>query len=429
MARSKTKTVIFRCAGIVVLAGLAWVGSRAGHYMARGGWFQGETVRGKVARGLQAAPERTASAPVKAADVASVVRRLQAIAKGSPNLLIDFEAGAQIDAILAKLSAGELAAVFDGLDSGAARRDYNMRALILKVGVAWVVLDPTAAMTAAAGKSTAMGGDYSSNIFGEWAADAPEAAFAWLNGEDFPASLEKMKDELRSSALFNLAERDFDVAKAEFLKMGDEKQGWQSGSRASVLRYWGSMYLDDPGMRDQLVEFAKSTGKPDDYARLNDALLREWKQEDPLGMLEYLQGLKDYLESDAVPAEKRQEVDASAVNAAIYREYTGQAMEWWMSRYSQSTETPQRMREAIGYWIHQRPAEMEQWFAEQPESPQRDAMSAAAAITYTGNGKFQEAAKRVGEISDATMKQSAVERLNYVWSQQDAKAAAEWRGR
>lgn len=427
MRRTKTKRLIFRCAGIVGLAGLAWLGSHAGHYMARAGWFQGDAAAaGKSSRGLSSVPERAASAPVKSEEVASALRRLRAIASASPNLMADFEAEAQVDAILAKLSAGELAAIFAELDATLARGDFNNRVLLQKTGLAWVVLDPTAAMTAAVAKSKNFGQYYTSSMFGEWAADAPEAAFAWLNSAELPAALTEIKDELRRSALMYLAERDFDLATAEFLKMGGKRNAW-SDPRGGILADWASLYLDEPGMRERLVEFAKSTGRPEDYASLNDALLRQWPQEDPLGMLEYLQGLKDYLESDAVPAEKRAEADATAVSAAIYREYTRPALEWWMERYSQSTETPQPMRQAMQYWVHQRPGELQQWFAEQPESPQRDALNAAAATYFTVNSKYLEATQRVEQIRDPKIRQTAVERLSFVWSAKDAQAAAAWR--
>jgi hypothetical protein len=426
MPRTKTKRVIFRVAGFVGLAGLAWLGNHAGHYMARGGWFQGDAAPGKTSRAMPSTPERVSSGPVKTEEVASVLRRLRAIAAGSPNLMVDFEAEAQVDTILAKLSAGELAAIYAEIDAKISRGDFNVRVLIQKTGLAWVALDPTAAMTAAAAKSPMSSQYYASSMFGEWAADSPEAAFAWLNGTELPAALAELKDEFRRAALMYLGERDFDLATAEFLKMGEKKARW-SDPRGGVLSDWAHLYVDEPGMRERLVEFAKSTGKPEDYAKLNDSLLRQWTQDDPLGMLDYLQGLKGYLESDAVPAEKRPEVDATAVGAAIYREYTRPALEWWMERYSQSTATPQPMREAIGYWVHQRPGELQQWFAEQPESPQRDGLNAAAATSFTANSKFQEAAQRVEQITDPKIRQSAVERLNFVWAANDAQAAAAWR--
>jgi len=429
---SKTKRLIFRVVGLVGLGGLAWLGNHAGHYMARGGWFHGEATAGKPFRhgspasGRSSSASSPASASIDQEEVASVLRRLRAMSASSPLLMADFEAEAQIDAILAKLSAGELAAVFAGLTDMRGAGNYNARFLIKKVGLAWVALDPTAGLEAVVGRSKIFGPGNASSIFGEWAADAPETAFAWLDSTELSPELTKLKDELRAAALVYLAERDFELATSEFLKMGD-KEGRSNGSRGGALSYWASLYLDDPGMREQLVEFAKSTGNPNDYAQLNDSLLRQWPQEDPLGMLDYLQGLRGYLESDAVPADKRPEVDASAVGVAIYREYTRPAMEWWMDRYSQSTETPEPMREAIKYWIHQRPAEMEQWFTEQPESPQRDALSSAAATTYIANSKFQEAAQRIGQINDPKIRESAVERLNFVWSAKDSQAAAAWR--
>jgi hypothetical protein len=53
------------------------------------------------------------------------------------------------------------------------------------------------------------------------------------------------------------------------------------------------------------LEFAKSTGRPDDYAQLNSSLLRAWPQKDADAMRVYLEGLRDYLNSDAVPVEAR----------------------------------------------------------------------------------------------------------------------------
>ena len=430
MPHSKVKRGISRFAGIAGLGLLAWLGNHAGYYMARGGWFQGSAAPGKSSRGVipVSAAEHAKSEPVKSVEVAAVLKRLRAIAMASPNLAIDFEAHARIDAILGKLSAGELAAIFGELDSDQAGNSQNSRLLVRMVGRAWVRLDATSALSAAVAKSKTFGQAYASDMFGDWSMDEPEAALGWLNGKELPPELEEMKDELRGEALYHLMERDFELATSEFLKMGEGKGPWRD-PRNATLTYWAQMYVDEPGMRERLVEFAKSTGKPEDYAELNKAMLREWTQDDPLGMLDYLQGLRGYLESDAVPVEKRPEVDGTAVGAAIYREYTRPAMEWWMERYSQSAETPMAMREAFVYWIHQRPDELKQWFAEQPESPQRDALNSAAATTFTANSKFQDAAQRVEQINDPEMRQTAVERLAYVWSAKDAQAAEAWRAR
>ncbi|RYG31902.1 MAG: hypothetical protein EON93_12170, partial [Burkholderiales bacterium] len=331
MPHTKVKRAIARFAGIAGLGLLAWLGNHAGHYMARGGWFQASAAPAKSSRGglSTVAAERVKSAPVKSAEVTAVLKRLRAIAMGSPNLMIDFEAHAQIDALLGKLSAGELAAVFGELDSDVAGSGYNSRLLVRMVGRAWVRLDPTSALSAAAAKSETFGRSYASDMFGDWAGDEPAAALGWLNGTELPAELSGMKDELRSAALLHLAERDFELATSEFLKMGEGDGSWRD-PRSATLSYWAQMYVDEPGMRERMVEFAKSTGRPEDYAVLNNAMLRQWTQDDPLGMLDYLQGLRGYLESDAVPVKKRPEVDATAVGAAIYREYTRPAMEWWM---------------------------------------------------------------------------------------------------
>lgn len=423
-----TRRRIVRLTGIVALAALAWLGHHGGHYIARAGWFQRDAAPGKPSLTLPSTPAREPSAPAKPkpAEIATILQRLRAIAAASPHLMVDFEANARIDAILAKLSAAELAAVFAGLAQGTSIDFYNNRILLQKIGLAWVVLDPTAAMTAALQKTSRYGQSHATQIFGEWSADDPQAALAWLNSPDLPAALAALRDDLRRSALNYLAARDFDLAAAEFLKMGTRKEHWLD-PRGNLLSDWAGTYLDDPAMRERLVEFTKTTGRPEDYAKLNDTLLRQWPQEDPLGMLDYLQSLRGYLESDAVPADKRPEVDATAVGAAIYREYTRPALEWWMERYSESPETPQPLREAVKYWARQRPDELQQWFTEQPPSLQRDALGASAAIAFTSNLKFEQAALRVADISDPVIRQSAIDRLDYVWSRQDQPAAATWR--
>jgi hypothetical protein len=428
--RSNTARLIVRLIGIVALAALAWLGHHAGHYIARAGWFQRDPALTKPSRAQPStntsAATREPSATAKPVDVTALLQRIKSIAASSSNLMADFEALSRIEDILAKLTAAELAAVFEGIAASSSGDDFNTRFLLQKIGLAWVALDPTAAMTAALGKTSGYGQHLATQIFGEWSADDPHAALDWLNSPDLPADIAKISDDLRRAALGYLIGRDFDLATAEFLKMGSRDEHWLD-PRGNLLSDWAGIYLDDPAMRERLVEFTKSTGRPEDYAKLNDTLLRQWPQDDPLGMLDYLQGLRTYLESDAVPADKRAEVDASAVGVAIYREYTRPALEWWMERYSQSAETPQPLREAIKYWAYQRPDEMQQWFTEQPPSLQRDALSASAAIAFTSSNKFQQATLRVTDIADPAIRQSAIDRLDYVWSRQDPQAAATWR--
>jgi len=391
--------------------------------MARAGWFQSRTVSANVAWAESSPPsEPSRSVLASANQAASALKRLRAIAAASPSLGDDWEAQAQIDGALANLPTAELAAIFAELGMD---QDPGLRVLVQKVGIAWVAKDPSAALSAVLAKSSPRGGYYATMIFKGWAANEPSAALAWLDSADLPAELAEMKSGLRGAAISELVERDFDLATSELLKLGEDKAGWSESG--GVLSQWAGAYVNDPAMRERLVEFAKSTGRPDDYAQLNASLLRAWPQEDADAMRVYLEGLRDYLNSDAVPAEARPNVDATAVGAAIYREYTGPALEWWMSRYSQSFETPLPLRQSIASWVQKYPDQVRQWFEEQPASPQRDSLSATVVTTLAVRGKFQEAANMVQGIRDPERQRSAIERLDFMWTRKDSKAAAAWR--
>lgn len=414
--------LLFYSVGLLGLMSLAWLGNRAGHSMARAGWFQSSLVPGKDTGTGPLPSDRPQSSPVSTNQSASALKRLRAIVAGSPQLGSDWEARAQMDDILAKLSADELAAIFAELEIGV---DFSSRFFAQKVGVAWAMKDPSAALAAVQAKRLLYGSSLAIEIFNDWAADEPSAAWAWLNSADFPEALEEMKTKFRNGALSDLLERDFDLATSEFLKLDASKNDGLD-SRALLTR-WASAYADDPAMRERLVEFAKSTGRPDDYAQLNASLLRVWPQADADAMRVYLEGLREYLNSDAVPVEARPNVDATAVGAAIYREYTGPALEWWMGRYSQSSETPRPLRESIAAWVQKYPDQVRQWFDEQPPSPQRDSLSATVVTTLAARGKFQEAAGMLDGINNSKLLQSATERLDFAWTQKAPQAAAAWR--
>ena len=187
------------------------------------------------------------------------------------------------------------------------------------------------------------------------------------------------------------------------------------------------MYIDDPAMRGRLLDFAKTTGRPGDYAELNYHLISNWPQEDVIGTIDHLQQLKGYLESGSIPAEARAEVDSTAVAAAIHREYDRPALEWWMERYGDSRELTTPMRDAMVGWAHKYPDKMLQWFSEQPPSPQRDALANSVVPSLVQQKKFAEAAGTIETIQDPEYRQSATERLDFLWREADPAAAAAWK--
>lgn len=412
------KSTISLVLGLAGLAILIFLGSWCGAKMARAGWFYEITPQVMSARvGSSSLPKRSVE-PVRKDEVASAVKRLLTIDLDSPSLFMDWQAQAKIDGILAKLSTTELAAVYAGIGS---ETDGSSRYLIRKVGAAWMARDPDAAFGSAFDKSASD----AQAISIRWASDDPIAALAWLNSKEFPKGFDNRSKSIREEALLQLLERDFSSAASELL---DSRESAAPGQDVgSTLAVWGRLYADDPATRGRLIAFAKSTGHPEDYAALNGSLLRSWPQDDSLGMMTYLQELRGYLESDVVPPEARPKTDAAAVAAAIEREYTSVALEWWMERYSQTSETPAPLREAIYKWATKDPDAASRWIDQQPASPQRDPMNAAAILGLIARSRFAEAAQRFASIHDSNVRQPAIERLDLVWTASDPAAAAAWR--
>ena len=404
---------------------LAVGGKLAGKHLARSGILHRDTPGAKTAARDAGLKDGGSMEPVRADLVATSIRRLETLAAGSPNLRMDWEAQSQMDAIIAKLSAAELAEVFAGLKPPA--MGYGGSSMLaVKVGAAWMAKDPDAALKAVLAKGDpSRSDDLARQIFGNWAQDDPRAALAWLDTAELRPEHPEMEEQFRRLAAMDAVERDFELATTEFLKTDPSaKLNYDDGG---LMQVWAYRYGDDPAMRNRLVEFAKSTGRPGDYAELNENLLRQWSQEDAMGMLTYLHELRDYLESDAVPAAERPTVDAKAVAAAIYREYDRPALEWWLERYGENRDTPAPMRDAMSQWTHKYPDKVLQWFDEQPPSPQRDALASSVIPALIGQKKFQEAAGTIATMQDAGYRQAAAERLEILWNEQDPDAAAAWR--
>jgi hypothetical protein len=403
----RAKSMLTGALALALLTGLWWTSREAGKRMARAGWWQGDP---KSARKIAVAPNRPGATenPGQTLEaLQNTIRRLEFLAAGSAYLPGDWETLAEVQAILDGLSAEDLAQIHAAIHGGPFGSALHY--LTHQVLAAWV--RPP--------RGNGQG------IFAVWAQEDPSRALDWLESAELSGELAGKKDELRAAALGLLLQRDFERATAEFLKLPPTTDA-QRDERASLMGNWASQTLGDPALRERLIDFAKSTGHPADHASLNDRLFREWPQDDALGLLTYLQDLREYQETADIPADQRPAIDATAVGAAIYREYDRPALEWWMERYEDRTEVPAPLHDAMVQWHFKYPDKLTQWFAEQPPSPQRDAMQAAL-LPAQAVGNPAAAAQAIGNITDPDLRQSAIERLDYSWSRKDAAAAAAWR--
>ncbi|MCW1884625.1 hypothetical protein OKA04_07760 [Luteolibacter flavescens] len=419
----RAKTILSACLLVAVIGGLSWSCREAGKRMARAGWFHG----GAGARDASPPVPVRGASTVNVVDrrpdaAANALLRLTHLCEGSIYLASDWETQAEVKSILEGLSAEELAEIFRMMEEDFTHSPLGKSFLLGRLLMEeWVRKDPAAALVAAF-RHPRLG---PAEAFTSWSMADAASALAWLESESFPAELAKKKDELREAALRPLLGRDFALASAEFLKLPPGGTEWQG--RAGLMRGWAADVVHDPALREQLVAFAKTTGHPGDHSRMNDSLLRAWPQEDALGMLTYLNELRDYMETADVPADQRPGFDAMAVGAAIYREYDRPALEWWMERHADQPEVPGALQDAMIQWRAKYPDKVAQWMAEQPPSLQRDAMQASFIPSLATSGKMEEAAQIIQDIADPGLRQSAIERLDYMWSRYDATAAEEWR--
>ena len=418
-----TRSIVSSCALLALIVGLGWSGRVAGKRMARAGWLQ---TAAPLAHESLDQPDRLVAAPhsdKKPREIERVILRLKYLIETSPDILVDWETRRQIQRLLSELSSSDLGKVYASIE-GHQLGFLNTASYFLapEVLAVWTKLDPASAMIA--GFAEPQRGS-ATRAFASWAAESPNEALDWLASDDFPPELSEKMNELRIAALANLLSRDFDLATQEFFKVEHGSTLWSQ--RDHLIGRWASQSVNDPELREKLVEFSKTTGRPEDHAHMNSSLLRDWPQEDALGMLTYMYELRDYQESGNISAEKQPEMDAIAVRAAIYREYDGPALEWWMERYSDQSEVPGPLQSALSQWQQKYPDAVNQWFAQQPDSPQRDAMQASRVPSFIASGKMEEAARAIYEISDPGIRQNAIERLDYVWSKRDPEAAAAWR--
>ncbi|WP_035601416.1 hypothetical protein [Haloferula sp. BvORR071] len=419
----RAKSLLKGGALLLCLGLLGFAGKKAGQQMARSGIIDRTVSTQKAAKTGEAAPQQTRKKEAARADMAaSTLKRLNALVERSPNSFFDLEAQAQMDDLIGKLNAAELGELYLMLDQG----QDSFRVLSEKLATAWMIKDPDAALRGLLEKKAPGYGNWQvRTAFSNWAQDHPEDAFAWLDSAELPEEFAKLRDELRGNAMYGLIERDFERTTAEFLKI-KRPEGW-GRDEFNLMGAWGDMYADDPLMRGRLLEFAKSTGNPRDHAELNHELLKAWPQEDTAGMMSYLYELKDYQESGAIPADQRLQSDGTAVAAAIYREYDQAGLMWWMQEHSDSREAPAPMREAMTQWQNKYPDKVQAWFDEQPPSVQRDALASSLIPTLIQKQQFTDAARWIAGMGDAEIRQAASERLEFMWKEQDANAAAAWK--
>ncbi|MDB6080468.1 MAG: hypothetical protein JWO82_4215, partial [Akkermansiaceae bacterium] len=252
--------------GLLIVAGIAALsvaGNWAGRKIARAGLFPSSwTTAGPSAQAASPAlpPRPRPAAAVRQDHLAAALKRLKAMVADSPNLALDFEACAAVDAILADLSAEELAEVYAGINP-------SLDSLLaLKVGARWAALDPTSAMKAILAKTPGSGFN-AIRVFNEWGNDQPAAALAWLASTDAPEALGEYKEVMQGNLLGSLVTRDYELATATFKTLAPD-------AASQVMDAWGSQCAGDPALRDRLVDFAKGTGKPLDYANLNRSMVQ-----------------------------------------------------------------------------------------------------------------------------------------------------------
>lgn len=404
----RNKTIVGSAIVLVAIVGLGWVGNALGRRSAKAGWFQSKSTSTHSAIGDFSKVEQLDHLKVKmgVGSVARLADDLESLMEGDDRLL-DFGVKMRLHQRLAGLDVETLEELFVELQNRGVGDQSELLEMTL---LEWARRNATAAFTAVAERPM-----LAMRIFDQWANEALEQAFAWLDSEDLPDGLRDEKEAMRGAALMRIVNRDFNLAMTQFLKLPSHPRRSSMVDRERIVKRLAGQCFEDPELRQRLVDFLNQQGAPEDQAALHYSLVSDWPQADDMGLLTHIYELKEHLERASFPQGKGIEVEASAVGAAIYREYDGPALEWWMGRHADTTEVPEALRSAMEVWYEKYPEKVSSWFEGQADSPQRDSLLYGLIPTIAVSDS-SEAERMMSQITDPQLRDWAAERLDYMTS-------------
>lgn len=361
-----------------------------------------------------AAEFRKSGSPNSQTSLEKIHQRLWKIWSETPNINSDPEASAEIDRIVAGMSSLQIETFLNTLPPGSERgANWQLRQNIV---FRWILQDGPAALDYMENNDdvkTSMNQFETTQALRSWTEDQPEAAFAWMSDSSVTPQQKWRAEYLKLEYAITLSETDPDPAFEKLSRMDPDYISKQLGN-------WSVKHGADEELRKRLLDYAATTGRPEDLAMVRSNILRALVEQDPAAAKEFMDSLNP---DDS----ERRELDL-AVTLARARKEPKAAFDDWMENNDTATSIPPAISFGIGAWMWEgNGGAAIQWLDDQPPGEKRDALYGDSIPALAGFGHFDKAAQIAGAIESPDLRASALHALELRWSLVNRDAAEKWK--
>ena len=344
-----------------------------------------------------------------AASMERIRKRLQDIWRKTPYGTFDPEALAETGRLVAKMSSQQIDEFLRSIPPGSERNvNFQMRKAILSC---WVLRDGIAAMNyMATCEDSKMNWLETTQTAVEWASDQPDAAFAWM--DSLPPDQKQKLASIKFNSLIDFLNTNPDRAFQELSRMEPNKVTEQ-------LRFWAAQNCTDPEMRQRLLDYAASTGRPEDLAKVRSTLLRALTEKEPATAKEFMDSLKP-------SASEQLALDLESTLGLAQKE-PQTAFGSWIEKNDATAGIPEPIHFGIGAWMWRDSEKAINWLDGQPPGEKRDALYADSIAALAGFEHFDKAALIAAAIESPDLRAAALRSLDLRWSLVNHDAAENWR--
>lgn len=354
-------------------------------------------------------PSAASSPAERAAYVARMRDKLIRMWRTSPSIR-DWELRRETHRLLAKLTADELAELYQAQDWGTLGEMWLRQAYLTE----WAIKDGPAAVTRSVKKGEA--DNNACSAFATWAFHDPDAALVWLRDVQLPPPLANSKDSIRLHFLSAFAQVDFQRVSEEFAYMSPK-------GRTMMLSSLTRQGASDPEFAAKVSELSKQYMDPKGALVVERSLLSNMAQSDPAAA------------NDRIAKMDLPEADTAELYLAVLRGQSSnqpaKAFAGWLARNPSVENLPGNLVPVMdqSFWSDEGRKEMTGWLDSLPAGPARDAFYEHATRLVAANGGFEKAATYADAISDPAKRVSAIKTLRNMWTGRNPEAAGAWLGR
>lgn len=319
----------------------------------------------------------------------------------------DWELRRETHRLLSKLTADELATLYQELDWGTLGVMWLRQASLTE----WALKDGPAAVTQSVKK-----GEMSNNAcsaFATWAFKDPDAALVWLRDVELPPPLADSKDQILLNFLINFAKVNFERVREEFAYMSPK-------SRTSMLSSLTGYGPSDPDFAAKVSELSKQYTDPQSALIVERSFVTKMAEADAVAAL-------DRISKTELPVSDIAELYLAVLDGQA-RKQPAEAFGAWLARNPATESLPEKLVPVMdqSFWSDEGRREMIGWLDTLPEGPARDAFYEHATRLVATGSEFEKAASYADAIADPAKRLSAIKTLRNMWTGRNPEAAGIW---